>query len=507
MAPKSMAGMTETEHNRGEIDTVALQRRAARGSALALLNYSLVMGINLVTTLILASKLGREEFGLVGIAFSIQSLLLTLRDGGFANALIQKKDITDDHINSVFWLNVVVAVVVSTVLILLAQPVATFYGQPLLKPILYLMPLAVFGHALGGVQDAQLRKNIRFDKLLWVDFFSISIASLVAIIAIYLGAGVWSLVFRLILGPLLYAVFCWIASPWRPKFVFRWGAIRSLWSFGSYLFFSSLLGYGLTQLDNPLVGKLVGMSAAGMLFLARQLIVRTMMSIAQSVSRVMFPVFSVIQNDPATIRAGYFTGTRCLALIIYAMVAGVFALSPEAVPLVLGDEWLAIVPVLQVMSLQGLLICVNLPASQILIARGKSKVIFWLSAGRGVIVLASFVVGCQWGILGVAICWTAVRYMIGPFALWLAVREVQITPLEVLRNITRPLIAAIVSALAVRILVAMMLDSGQAASIGLLALEVVLGLGVYSLCSLFLLHDTVRKIFRDLSKARSPQGS
>jgi len=481
-----------------ESDVKALQRQAARGSALSLLNYALVMAINLVTTLILASKLGPEDFGLVGIAFSIQSLLLTIRDGGFANALVQKKSITDDHINSVFWLNLVVALVVIVILVLAARPLANFYERPILVPILWLMTITVAGHALGGVQDAQLRKHIQFGKIFWVDFGSISIASVVAIIALFSGAGVWSLVLRLILGPMLYAAFCWMVSPWRPKFIFSWSAIRSLWSFGSYLFFSALLGYGLTQLDNPVVAKLIGVQAAGTFFLARQLVIRTIMSIAQAIGRVMFPVFSAIQDNAETIRSGYLTGSRCLAMIIYAIVAGVISISPEVVPLILGDGWPSLVPVVQILSLQGLLICLNFPAIQILNARGKSKVVFGISAIRGVAVVTAFVVGCQWGLVGVAVCWMLVGFTMAPMVLWIATREVQLSVIQAVLNVGRPLLLAIVSAGLVRWLVSILLNQGFEVGYGFVVVEILSGLLVYGLGSVLLMGDTLRKIYRDL---------
>ena len=479
-------------------EVVQLQRRAVRGTVMSLVSQAIRLLANLVTPLVLGIYLGPEEFGLIGIAFSIQALLLIVRDAGLGNALIQRKDVTEVHVNTVLWVNVTVSAVLVVALVLLAGPIAHLYERPRLVPILWLLSLPILAQGFSSIQEVQLRKGLQFGRLLVADGGSVLLASIAAIVAVLLGAGVWSLVVRLVAAPLLMASACWVLSSWRPKRVFSWPALGELWAFGSFMFLSMLFGYGLVRLDNAIIGWRIEVAAAGTFFLARNLALTPLQETANAVSRVLFPVFSSIQHDLSTIRSGYLNGTRCLATLVFPMMAALIAVSPEMIELLLPPKWLPMVPVIQVLSLQGVMICTNTPASQMLLARGRSRLQFGLAVLSGTAAITALVAGCQWGVTGAAVCWTLVRFCVAPVVLWFACREVEMTFAAAVVNVLRPACAAAGAAITARGLCWVWSASGGSTSYALLGSEIVVGIGVYiGLCAI-LLPQTLRKINHDL---------
>ncbi|MFQ5430405.1 MAG: lipopolysaccharide biosynthesis protein [Phycisphaerae bacterium] len=483
-------------------DAALLRDRAVRGGVMSLINQTVRMATSLGTTLIVAVYLGPEEFGLFAVAVSIQVFADILRDSGLANSLIQKKDITDAHLNSVLWVGVALSTALAGALALFAGSVAAFYERPQLQPILWVMTVPIIAQAFASVQEAQLRKQLSFGRLMLAESGSAVIASVAAIVAVVMGAGVWALVLRMVVFSLLLAVFCWSLSSWRPRWTFSLAALRSLWVFGGFLFLTALMMYGISRLDSLIIGKMIGVAAAGTFFMARHLTLGTMQQIVGAVARVMFPVFSLIQNDDALLRSAFMTGTRCLATLVFPIIAGMVALAPEAVAVVLPAKWEPAIVLIQIIALHGILQCVNSPAGQLLYARGRSRLQFVYSLVIGSAIIASFVVGAYWGVIGVAVSWTIVAFTMGPAVLWYAAREIRLSIPRFVVHLLPPTAAALGAAGVARLAVWGWMRSGQPLGYGLLIGATLAGaVGYLGLCR-WLLPDTLAQLRRDLSPAR-----
>ncbi len=468
---------------------------------MSLANQVFKLAMHLVTMLVVAVFLSPEDLGLFSVALSIQAFGVILRDGGLANSLIQKKDLRDIHLNSVFWTSVAISLVLAAGLMLAARPLAQYYEQPELASILWMVAIPIVAQSLGAVQEAQLRRNLRFGRILLADSGSAALASLVAILAIAMGAGVHGLMLRIVIGPVLLSVFCWLLAGWHPRWQFSLGALRVLWVFGGFMFLTALMGYGATRVDAFIIPALIGFNAAGLFSMARNLALTPVQELSNAVARVMFPAFSAAQDQPAILRSGYRNGARCLATLVFPIIAAIVALSPEAVRLLLPEKWAGTTPIIQTIALLGALHCVNGPAIQLLYARGRSGQQFVYTLVSTPVAILSLVVGARWGVMGVAVCWTVMWLVMAPVVLWLAGREIDLRWVEALGNVARPAAAAAGAVVAVRSLCWAWSSAGQPVGHLLLALEFVVGAVVYGGLGTWLLRDTLGKIRRDLAAA------
>jgi O-antigen/teichoic acid export membrane protein len=490
----------------------SLRGRAVRGGVFSISSQIIRFVVQTVTTLILAAHLAPNAFGVVAIAVSIQAFLAVLRDSGLPNALIQKADATELHYCSLFWSQSFVSVVLAALLVLLAPLAASYMGEPQLKVILALISLCILAQGITGVQEARLRKDIRFGYLGLADTLGTMASAVVAIVAVLLGAGIWSLVLRIIVYPVVRSASCWYLSDWRPAASFSFPALRSLWKFGRYIMLSGIVGYGLTQLDSPLITKISGVSAAGVFFMARSLALRPFEQALNAIVQVLFPTFSKIQDDTAALRSAFSSGVRVVCLLMFPAVAGMIAVAPEAIPLILGEKWLGALPAVQILGLQGFLLSVNYPSAQILLARGRSRCMFVISMFRGPAILAAFVVGAYWGgIIGVAVGYTAVRFIIAPIGIVLAARELSQPLSSLAKAILPPFISASGMLVLVRTAAWIWPDAWGRPSWCLFCLELLVGVVVYLTFCYAMMPETVRSLIVDMrgvlpnsSSRRSP---
>ncbi len=475
-----------------------LHQRAVRGSVLSLVNQLVKLASHVATLFFAAWYLDREAFGLFALAFSIYAILSILRDCGLAGALVQRRDLTEAHTNSVFWFMLGASALLSLLLAALAPILSEFYQNPSLEVVLWLMVIPIIAQALGTVQEALLRKDVQFARLLLADSGSVVIASALAILALHFGAGVWGLMLRLVAAPALLTLFCCMFSPWRPRWMFDWPSLRGLWSFGFFFFLTALLGYGAGQLDSPILGKRIGVAAAGLFFMARSIALTPVQELVSAVGRVMFPVFSAVQDDAETLRSGLLTGTRCLAALMFPVISLMIALAPAAAKVCLGSEWHELGPLVQIIALHGILQCLNNPASQVLYARGRTRIQFAYASLIAFFVVLSFIVGSNWGVLGVAICWTAVRFGLAPLVLYIAASEIEMSVGQAIRNVAPPAGCAAAGGLAAWAVAWSGPAIGGTLHVGILAAGVLAGGAVYALLAWIFLRETLRKLRRDL---------
>lgn len=478
-----------------------IHRGAVRGSVIAMADNVVRSVLGIVTTLIVAIFVGPDEMGLIGLAISVESLMIVLRNSGFSGALIQRKDLRDVHINSVFWIGLILSAVLALGLLITAAPIARFYEDPKLIPILQVLTLSIVALGFSGVPEALLRKRLQFERIMAVNSGSALVASSAAIVAAMMGAGVWALVLRIVLARILVAVICWCVCDWRPRLQLNFKAAGTLLSFGGYLFLAALMTFGKDRLDNPIIGKLIGVGAAGLFFMARNLALSIIQQAIGAIGQVMFAVFSAVQNDAAALRSGYLSGTRCLSVLIFPAIAGMIAISPEAVPIILKDNWHGITPIIQIISLQGIVLCTNAGISPILLSGGRSRILLILNFFRMTLAIASFFVGCRWGVQGVAITWTIAVFAWAPVEMYFAGRLVNMNIVTVFMNVSRPMLSAAVAAFLVRAFVWAWAPVDGTTSYVLVMLEVVIGAGSYAILTAVLDRDTLKKLKNDLTRS------
>jgi O-antigen/teichoic acid export membrane protein len=101
-------------------------------------------GMQFVTTAILAHLLSPADFGLLGMATVVTGFVALFKDLGTSAAIIHKKDISENLLSSIFWINVAFGFLAMVVLFFLSPLIAAFYKEPRVEPLLKALSLSFF---------------------------------------------------------------------------------------------------------------------------------------------------------------------------------------------------------------------------------------------------------------------------------------------------------------------------------------------------------------------------
>src|SRR5699024_3185329 len=86
-------------------------------------------------------------------------------DGGFNQALIQKKAPDEQDFSTVFYINLLVSFLLYGILYFTAPLIADFYTQPDLVPLTRVLALVFVINAFSLVQSTKLKKTMQFKTL------------------------------------------------------------------------------------------------------------------------------------------------------------------------------------------------------------------------------------------------------------------------------------------------------------------------------------------------------
>lgn len=350
------------------------------------------MLIAFISGIILARLLTPYDYGCIGMLSIFMVLAEAFIDGGFGSALIQKKQPTQEDYSTIFFWNIGMAVVMYAFLFLCAPTISHFYDIPLLCDVLRVQGLVLFIYAFNIIQRNQLQKKLNF-KILSIVTITTSLISLtVTIIMAYKGCGVWALVAQNLITAAIPAIVFWFFIKWRPSLVFSWKSFKELFSFGFYMFLTSLLNQFGQQIQGLLIGRIYSPSTMGYYSKAHSTEKLASHSISNIMSQVTYPLYSEVQNNKDQLASIIRRITMTLAYITFPLMFILLLCAKPIFVLLYSDRWLHSVPYFQLLCIAGLGACLQSVNLQAIAAIGKSKLMFiWTIIKRCIGLL--FIVG------------------------------------------------------------------------------------------------------------------
>jgi O-antigen/teichoic acid export membrane protein len=363
-------------------------------------------GLQFVVSLILARLLTPQDFGTVGLLAIFIGLAGVFIDSGFSFALIQRKEISDIDLSSVFFFNISISLLAAALLCLSAPGIAAFFAMPVLKPLTWLLAANVVIGSFGAIQGLLLTKALNFRRQCIISLAAQFVSGAVAVLLAWRQYGVWSLGVQTLLATIIGTTLLWVSSSWRPRWVFSITAIRSLFRFGSFLLLSGLLDTLFNRLTSLVIGKFY--SAKDLGYYSRADGTRLMPGnlISSIIGRVAFPVFAAAKEDKALLKAGLRKAITMAMMLNIPLMLGMAVTARPLVVVLFGDKWLPSVPYLQILSLAGVLWPLHVLNLNVLAAQGHSNLFFRLEVIKKVYGILLIGTACFFGI--VTIAWSLV---------------------------------------------------------------------------------------------------
>lgn len=399
--------------------------------------------------LVLSRLLSPRAFGTVALATVFTTFTKVLAEQGLADAIIQRPEVDKRQLDTAFWTNLGVALVLMVALIGTAPLIANAFDDASLSPVLVWLSITLPISSLQTVQRAILTKRMAFASLTVRSTVGNVIGGGAGIAAALAGLGVWSLVIQDITGAAVNTVTIWAVSGWRPGFSFSFAYFKSLSSFGVHVLGFKILQFFTRRSDDLLIGYYLGPVALGLYTVAYRLL-RIMVNVTTNViGAVAFPVFARIQEQTEKVQRAYHKAIGLTSFVAFPAFVGVMVTAPELVPLMFGNRWVAAVPVMQVLSLAGLLEAVLFAPGVAMKALGKPSWRLAIAVLTTAATVVGFLIVVRFGIVAVATSFVVVNYLLAPVTLRVARRLIESDVRSVGRRILPSLVAAAGMALAI----------------------------------------------------------
>jgi O-antigen/teichoic acid export membrane protein len=334
-----------------------------------------VNAIGLLSTIVLARLLTPSDFGLVAIATSVLAVITALTNISLSTALISLPDITAEHIDTAWTLNLIRALALSVLCLACAIPMATLYGDDRLVPIFIALSGVVFCSGLISPKLAILNKRLIF----WPDFIqNVSAKFFATATAIVIGVWLksyWAIIAGTAVLQIVPVILSYYFAPYKPKLSLA--RSRDLLSYSMWLTLSEAINTLNWRSDSLFIGAYLGTKVLGFYTVGSDVAAIATKVTTVPLFQALVPAFSLIQGSRAKL-AGAYREIQSLTFTLGCPMALGFALVADLlVPLILGQQWLETVPIMQAVSVLFAIQTVTTANQPLALAMGRTRLVFW----------------------------------------------------------------------------------------------------------------------------------
>lgn len=385
----------------------SLRNRVTGGAIWLFGSYGLSRFGRIAMMLVVAALLSPQAYGLIGLATVIVTVVQILNEFGLWQAVVYRTDPDERFINTAFFTNLLGGLVTSSALFFAAPFIASFYGDPEMTALLRVMGLALIIDAFVYVPMGLMRKELRFRRLALPEVAGIAGAAVVTIGLLLLGFGILSYAVGFVAESLLRGGLIFIRVDWRPKLQMSWQYLKEMAPYSGNIMGGDLARHVSTNVDYFVVGRILGAGPLGYYTLAFNLANYPVSNFAYILSRLAFPTFATLQEDPERAKRVYLKMVQTVVALVVPALAMLALLAGPLILGLLGDEWRPTVFITQVMVVAGISRAISMPSSDILRATGSQAVPFRIYVLESLSILVALLLVSSRGIEAVAVSVTA----------------------------------------------------------------------------------------------------
>ncbi len=331
-----------------------LTSRAVKGVQWTTASTAITSVLQIGYTSVMARILDPSAFGLVAIAGIILHLGSFFARLGMSQALIQKAELNEKDIRAVFTSSVLLSSLI-VVIVWLISPMFTLFFDKVGEEVVLVAKIMSLTFLTGGMSATAvslLTRELKFKSLAIQEILSYVIAYFgVGLGMGLMGYGVWSLVYASLSQSFFIVVFAYATTRHSIIPVFRWKYYQSFFKYGSLFSIGSFVDYLGMSLPMILIGKFFGDYKLGIFRQAFMIINVPLTKLAFSVQNVVFPMYSIIQNDEIKLKRAYLSATTIMAAVFIPLGFGISVSSKEITLVLLGEGFIESYPILGILAL------------------------------------------------------------------------------------------------------------------------------------------------------------
>lgn len=288
----------------------------------------------------IARFLGPADYGLIRMAVIVISFVQLLMGEGFNQALIREKEKIEEAANFTFTFTLICNLILYVAIVLGADQIASFFGEPKAKAVLITMSLGLLIRAFGAVQLALLQRQMNFKGIFHREIAQIVVLVIVTLPMVYGGYGVWALIVGGLASDIAGAAVLWVYSRWKPKFSLAFKGYPHLVNFWKLAIIGNLLVWVILQFDNLLIGKFLSKEDLGVYSLGVYLVITFGGFLLDSINPVIYSKLAMLHNeDTEQVRTFYLEIKKILPYIVFPTVCLLMLTSSHIEIVVYPHKW------------------------------------------------------------------------------------------------------------------------------------------------------------------------
>ena len=455
--------------------------------------------IQFIVWIVLARTLPPNNFGSLSIALLFTNMAIIFNELGITTAIIQKKNVTKEHIITAFWTCLLIGSVILSMSILVSPIAATFFNNPGISSLIVIFFTKLFVDSSGMVNEALLRKKMLFKKLAFTEFFSSIIFGIVAISLSCKNFGIVSIAYGYLAKSIVKVFLLWCYCPFELSLKFYTSSFRDLFGFGKNIVGFKILSYISNNIDLALIGKFLGSTALGYYSLALNLVNFPRQKLSSVIGVVAFPAFSKVQEDMGSIKRGYLKIIRYISIISFPLLTGLIMVSYLFIPIVYSSKWDPAVLPLQILCIYGICFSITTFAGTIFNSTGHPEYSFKLSIVSLAGTIIAIISGVRYGLVGISVGLTIYAVFINIVANVIIGKLIKMKLIDYIRSIMPAMMASVTMVAVLSILI-----WGRSSMYGLsdmwfLVLMIITGVVSYFVVLCFISRESIdelKKIFK-----------
>lgn len=373
----------------------------------------LVQIFNLIAISIIARKLAPSDFGVVAIATILITFLNNVISQGVSQFVIYDSEGSDERLNSAFWLNLLISLVIVAVGFVLSPFISDFYNEPKIQLIINLLLIRVPLESVIVIIDASFNKKLEFKILEKRDIFVQLLSISISIVMALNGFGVWSLIIPGIIVVFIRFSITLYISKWKPKLRLDITHWREIFSYSSKIIASSVINFFISEGDTLIIGKIMGSYKLGIYNLAwrgSNLVSRNIVSL---VNKMSFPYIASSAGNNFEVLVKINKIFRILSIITFPILFLLIILAEEFILGIYGSQWYESIIPFQILLIYAIRYSVGAPIGAVYKSIGRPDINLKIGLSMIPFYILGIIIGTSYGIIGVAIGVTIVRTFFG----------------------------------------------------------------------------------------------
>ncbi len=383
--------------------TSSLTQRVTQAGVWLLIGDGLGRGANFVKLIVLARLLSPGDFGLMGVALVVTSVVEYFTELGLNAALVQRRGDIRPYLDTAWVCQIARSIGLACLVVAVAPLAARFFGEPAAVAIIQTLALDIVIRGFVNPGVVCLRRELETRReVLWRSA-GMTAGLVVGVPSALILRNVWALVISLVTASSVDMLMSYWVHPYRPSFHLDLAKARELMRFGRWISWFRAVAFATSELPSLVVAKAVGVHPLGQFQMARQLGVLPTVTLGTHAHGVMFPALAGLSGD-AQRRRAYLRALSVLSTVTIAFAAALTVFGPRLIDVVLGPQWTGMATSLQILVWAGCVRALTLLNNALVMAMGRPRLDFQATVPNAVILTTLlYPAGVRFGIVGVSV--------------------------------------------------------------------------------------------------------